>query len=75
MQTEGMDKNLLSRQVSRRNFLYVFLVSILVLFSKKSSDQYLDQSLDFICDKSLTCRGLNLNVGYFCGSAILPSIV
>jgi hypothetical protein len=30
-----------------------------------------DQCIDFICDESLTCRGLNSNLGHFRGS-ILP---
>jgi hypothetical protein len=34
---------------------------------EKQSGQY----LGFICDESLTCRGLNLNPGHFRGSAIL----
>jgi hypothetical protein len=29
----------------------------------------------FICDESLTHRGLNLNTGHFCGSSILPLFV
>jgi hypothetical protein len=39
--------------------------------NEKSSDQY----LIFICDESLTRRGLNLNLGHFRGSAILPLFV
>jgi hypothetical protein len=35
---------------------------------EKPSSQY----LGLICDESLTCRGLNLNPGYFCGSMLLP---
>jgi hypothetical protein len=38
---------------------------------EKPSGQY----LDFICDESLTRRGLNSNLGYFHGSAILPLFV
>jgi hypothetical protein len=38
---------------------------------EKPSGQY----LGFICDESLTHRGLNLNLGHFCGSAILPLFI
>jgi hypothetical protein len=38
-------------------------ISSISLKIEKPSGQY----LALICDESLTCHGLNLNLGYFCG--------
>jgi hypothetical protein len=38
---------------------------------KREIEKPSDQFLDLICDESLTCRGLNLNLGHFDGSTFI----
>jgi hypothetical protein len=53
------------------NFVFFVVNGLIKGEIEKPSGQY----LGFICDESLTRQGLNLNPGYFCGSAILPLFV
>jgi hypothetical protein len=41
----------------------------------KSVEKPNGQYLGLICDESLTCQGLNLNLGHFCGSMLLPLLM
>jgi hypothetical protein len=48
-----------------------FVLFIVDLFIKVEIEKPSDQYLGLICDEQLTCLGLNLNPGSFCGSTFV----
>jgi hypothetical protein len=53
--------------IQNSNFVIFIVNGLIKGENEKSSGRY----LGLICDKSLTCRCLNSNLGYFDGSTLL----